>query len=450
MRRPVLLCALRATLDSRTRRVDNGAVTKTQGLGLQLPRALNRRLPDFVGVALDVVGVTLIALFLLGFVERNLIHQGDLKTYQLAASAVLKGLDPYVPENLAALAGRRVFPFVYPPVTLPMFVAAASLPAKTFAAWWMWGKIGLLGVLVVAWWKWFSREASLLSMALVATFGWNSSAQWDLAAGNVAILECGLIWAAFACYLAGWRMRFALLIAAAACFKLAPAAFLLLLLVPTSNSTASPKRFLAALSILGVIVFGPTLFGPAAHYHPFWGHVPDATSYGVANPSALGLATLLVQLTGLRGTAAEHVASAVWIAYAAGLITFSLPLLRHAYHCRDARRWIMTAVFLYVLLLPRPMAYGFVVLAPAPLFFSPRPFDGAPGRLVLGLVLATQGIWRLTSNTSGSPLVTYAPFLLTLCVWLLVVNEHLVATASASAGRAGGPDASPDAAEAAA
>jgi F0F1-type ATP synthase membrane subunit a len=110
----------------------------------------------------------------------------------------------------------------------------------------------------------------------------------------------------------------------------------------------------------------------------------------------------------------------------------------------------MTAVFLYVLLLPRPMAYGFVVLAPAPLFFSPRPFDGAPGRLVLGLVLATQGIWRLTSNTSGSPLVTYAPFLLTLCVWLLVVNEHLVATASASAGRAGGPDASPDAAEAAA
>ncbi len=368
----------------------------------------------------------------MGFVERNLIHQGDLKTYQLAAAAALKGLDPYLPENLSALAGRSVFPFVYPPVALAMFAAASSLPAKTAAACWMWGKIGLLGVLIAVWSKWFTRNATLLSVALVAAFGWNASAQWDLAAGNVAILECGLIWAAFACYLAGWRMRFALLITAAACFKVAPAAFLLLLLVPTSSATASPKRFVAALSILGLVVFGPTLFGPAAHYQRFWAHVPDATGQGVANPSALGLATLLVQMAGLRGNAAGLVASAVWIAYAAGLVACSLPLLRCAYACRDARRWIMTAVFLYVLLLPRPMAYGFVLLAPAPLFFAPKPFDSAAGRLLLGLVLAAQGIWRLTSNTGDSPLVTYAPFLLSLCVWLLVVHEHRVTPASTS------------------
>jgi Glycosyltransferase family 87 len=413
--------------------VDNGAVTAFRpSASSALPGSvLHRQLAGRVGVALDIIGVGLIALFLAGFVERNLIHQSDLKTYQLAAAAVLNGLDPYAPENLASLAGRRVFPFVYPPGALALFVAAASVPAKTFAAWWMWGKVAVLGVLVVAWSKWFSRNATMLSMALVATFGWNSSAQWDLAAGNVAILECGLVWAAFACYVAGGRMRFALLMIAAACFKLAPAALLLLLLVPTSNAPASPKQFAIALSILVLVILGPTLFGPAAHYQRFWAHVPDATGYGVTNPSALGFAALAVQWAGLRGTVAEHAASAVWIAYVAGLIACSAPLLRYAHRCRDPRRWVMTAVFLYVLLLPRPMAYGFLVLAPAPLFFSPKPFDSAPGRLFLGLVLAAQGLWRMTSNGSDSPLVTYAPFLLSLCVWLLILNEHLVATRSA-------------------
>jgi hypothetical protein len=77
-----------------------------------LGNARQRRLPDRLRVTLDVLGVSLIALFLAGFVERNVTHQGDLKTYQLAARVALDGLDPYQPEGLSARAGRRVFPFV--------------------------------------------------------------------------------------------------------------------------------------------------------------------------------------------------------------------------------------------------------------------------------------------------------------------------------------------------
>jgi hypothetical protein len=394
---------------------------------------VQRQLPDWLEVALNVIGVSLIALFLAGFVERNVTHQGDLKTYQLAARVALAGLDPYQPEDLSAMAGRRVFPFVYPPVALVPFLATASLPAKAVAAGWMWAKIALLGVLILAWARSFTRKATLLSVALVATFGWNSSAQWDLAAGNVAIVECGLVWAAFGCFLAGWRTRFALLIVAGACFKLMPATFLLLLLVPTARAGASPKRLAAGLAILAVVVFGPLVVGPAAQFQRFWAHVPDATGYGPANPSALGLATFLAQRVGWSGALAGGVGTAIWVAYAVGLVACSMPLLRDAYRVRDARRWVMTAVFLYVLLLPRPMAYGFLILAPAPLFFSPKPFDSAPGRLLLSLMLASHGMWRLTSIASNSFLVTYAPFLLSLCVWLLVVNEHSTASASASA-----------------
>jgi hypothetical protein len=393
-------------------------------LGSTTRRWLQLPVPGTLEAALALIGIALVAIFLAGFVERNVAHQGDLKTYQLAATAVRANLDPYDPESLSALAGRRVLPFVYPPVGLLPFLAVAGVPAKLFAATWMWAKIGLLGLLVLAWALWFTPTKPLLSLVLIAAFGWNSSAQWDLAAGNVAILEGGLVWAAFACYLASRRTWFAVLVVAAACFKLTPAAFLVLLLVPTTRAPASPGRFCIALTLLAVVVMGPTLLGPAAHFARFWSHVPDATDYGLANPSALGLATWSVQAAGITGPMATVLARGLWIAYAAGLITCSLPLLRHAFGLGDARRVIMVAVFLYVLLQPRPMAYGYVLLTPAPLFFSPRPFTGRVGQLVLGLVLAAQGLWRLTSNVSGSPLVTYGPFLMSLCVWLLVVNEH--------------------------
>ena len=44
--------------------------------------------------------------------------------------------------------------------------------------------------------------------------------------------------------------------------------------------------------------------------------------------------------------------------------------------------------------------------------------------MALALLLSAQGLLRLNSIATGSPMVTYAPFLLSLCVWLLVANER--------------------------
>ena len=393
---------------------------------------LMRPVPAGLSHVADVLVLLLLGLFLYGFVQRNFTHQGDLKTYQLAAGAVRTGLDPYAPENLAQLAGRRVFPFVYPPVALLPFLAVAAFPAKTVAIVWIWGKIILLGLLALAWARSLSGRASLLAVALVAVFGWNSSSQWDLAAGNVAIVECALVWAAFGCFVAGRRGLFAALIVVAACFKVLPALFLLLLLLPTGAAKASPRVLGAALAALLLLTLLPTLVGPASGYQKFWSAVPDATAYADANPSALGLLSHLVHSTGLNESVAAPVSVALWGCYALGLVFASFGVLRAAHARKDALHWVMCAVFLYVLLLPRPMAYGFVMLTPAPLYFAPRPFDRTAGRLILALVLAAQGLWRLTMNRSDSFLVTYAPFLFTLCIWLLVVNEHSVSRATAS------------------
>jgi len=398
----------------------------------ELPGLL-RPVPVSLSRVADALVLILLGLFLHSFAYRNLTHQGDLKTYQLAASAVQSGLDPYLPENLAQLAGRRVFPFVYPPVALLPFLAVAGLPAKTVALAWIWGKIVLLGLLAWAWARWLSGGSSLLAVALVAVFGWNGSSQWDLSAGNVAIVECALVWAAFGCFIAGRRGLFAALIVVAACFKLLPATFLLLLLLSTEGSKASPRLLGTAFLALLMLTLLPTLVGPASGYQKFWLAVPDATAYADANPSALGLLSHLIGSAGVSESVAAPASLALWACYALGLVLASFGVLRDSFARQDARHWVMCAVFLYVLLLPRPMAYGFVLLTPAPLYFAPRPFDRTAGRLLLALVLAAQGLWKFTLNRSDSFLVTYAPFLLTLCVWLLVVNEHSVSRARTSA-----------------
>lgn len=378
---------------------------------------------DFIRLILDLVGVVLILMFLAGFVSRNVTHQGDLKTYQLAAHAALNGLDPYQPETLSSLAGRRVFPFVYPPIALLPFIAVADLPAKLIANVWMWGKIGLLGLLLLLWSRSFVPGSGLLPLALVATFGWNSSAQWDLASGNVAIIECALLWSAFALFVAGRRTWFALLAVAAGCFKLMPAAFLLLLLVPHGKTKPSPGHLAFAVCLLAVLVMGPVLALPT--WQPFWYHVPNANSFGDSNPSAIGFLVVMLAAAGLGGPVLETVAMLLWGIYLIAVVAISLPMLRRLWSHGTAVEWVMSSVFLYVLLTPRPMAYGFALLAPAPLFFAPRPFSGRVGVLLLGLLFSAQGLYRLTGIHSGSPLVTYAPFLLTLCVWLLVLNHRL-------------------------
>ncbi len=372
--------------------------------------------------ALDLLAVGLLVLFLLPFVQRNELHQGDLKTYLLAAHTLRAGKDPYSPANLDQLAGRRVLPFVYPAVALVPFAALATLPPKAAASVWMWGKIVALGLLVLLWWRRFAPRAGILPLALVAVFGWNQSALWDLSAGNVAILEAALLWSGFACFVAGRRAWFAALVVAASCFKLTPAVFLLLLLAPDANGRASPRLLVIAGASLALVVGLPLLVGPSAHWVRFWSAIPDASDYGAANPSGLGLAVVAAARLGMRGALGYRLPRLVFASFAPGLSAVSLRVTQRAWRA-EPRRLVMVAVFLYVLLSPRPMAYGFALLTPAPFYFSPRPFQGRTGALLLACLLCAQGFSRAVFVQSSSLLFLFAPFLLSLCLWLLAIQE---------------------------
>lgn len=373
---------------------------------------------------LIAAGVALVAVYLLTFAIRNTGLQWDFKTYLLAAHAAHAGLDPYSAYDLSAVAGRRISqPFLYPPVTLVPFSLLALLPTASAAVVWMVLKVVLLAGLVALWHR-LAPWAGLLAIALVAVFGWNGAALWDLRTGNVAIVETALLWVAFAAYAADRRTVFAALAVAAACFKLTPAAFLLLLLIPAAGRRPDAMRFVGALAALVAIVFVPFAVPPAAHWAGFLRHVPGAATLGDSNPSSLGFLTVLVHTVGVPGAAGILWGRVAWVAYAIALIGISMPFLRRAWRAGNPLRWAMIAVFLDLLLAPRPMAYGFVLLAPAPFFFLPRPFNRPGGALLLALVLSAQGLFRAASLQPNSLAVIYAPFLLTLAVWLLVVQSE--------------------------
>src|SRR5438552_17361212 len=70
----------------------------------------------FLGLALLVVRLTL-------------NRPWDTETYWYAASAAIRGLNPYDVTDLSQLAHRAVgMPFLYPTATLPLFIPLTALP----------------------------------------------------------------------------------------------------------------------------------------------------------------------------------------------------------------------------------------------------------------------------------------------------------------------------------
>jgi hypothetical protein len=259
-----------------------------------------------LGPILHALVLALIAAIVVMHVVAVARLQWDFHVYLRAVRIALRGWDPYSLSS-AAQGGRPLLPFVYPPITLAFFMPLALLPAKAAAAVWIALKAALLAGLIVTWWR-FVPRAGLVTVAVLGVFGWNAAALRDLEAGNMAIVEAALLWGAFACYVAGRRGPFAALVVVAACFKLAPAAYLLLLLVPAGDRPPRPAMLAAALVALAALVAGPYLIPPVSGWEPFFAHLPRSAGLGDSNPSGLALfARGLVQV----GTPGER---AAWLA----------------------------------------------------------------------------------------------------------------------------------------
>jgi hypothetical protein len=271
---------------------------------------------------------------------------------------------------------------------------------------------------VLLWKRRFLGGVEWLALVLVAAFGFDGAALWDLKSGNVAILEATLVWTGLACFVTGRRGWFAACIVAASLFKLAPIVFLALLLVPTHDGRPRAALLLGSLAAFAALVGAPFVAGPAAAWSGF------ATGWISHRPTSAECPGALAMLDAVAAAvaparAAPTLGIALWGLYLAVVAWLAARWLTPGWRARDPRDWAMAAALLYVLVSPRPMAYGYVLAIAPALWFAPIPLGGPAGRLVLAGVLSAHGVARLASVPPQGVLHEQAPFLLLLGLWAL-------------------------------
>ena len=367
---------------------------------------------------ITAAALVILLLLALQVVRLSLQRPWDTETYWYAATAVLQGLNPYDPGHLSRIAHRPVgMPFLYPPVTLLFFMPLTLVPVLEAAEAWVVVKVGLLYVLIQIWRRFLPRVHPVL-LAAAAVFGFNAAAIWDLKTGNIAILEQVLLWTGFAAYANGRRRAFAAWIVAGSLFKLQPILFLLLLLVPSREGRRDGRLLFGALAAWAGLVFLPALLGPAwarDYLHPAATEAP----WGTASPSALGFIHMLLGDRATPLLAYPYRALLLLVAYEALLIGLSLPAWNRLRRDGDPARWVMAGVVFYSLVVPRMMAYSYLlVVAPAFALLAPLARRLGGPAVVAALLCAQALLAPVFWLDYRSPGWANLPFLLLLAIWL--------------------------------
>lgn len=398
--------------------------------------------PPRPAVALELAGLALALWMLVRYMAPRAGYAWDFDTFYYAATALVRGLDPYRLDSLAAVAGKHVpLPFLYPPAVLPLFVPLTTLPLGAATVAWLALKGASCIALLALWHRVFVPGTRIATLVLAGVFAFNAALVMDLRSGNVAILEALALWIAFASYARDRRWPFAILVALAGSLKLLPIAFLALLLVPSRHARPSRGPFLAGLGVFGAVLLLPAAWGASWPGVLFAG-TPAARPHGEFNPSSLGLLDAL--LGGPPGAAAGFPDAAVllWAAYAVALLIVSRNVLRRAWRRGDASEWIAIACVLFALLSPRMMAYSYVLLVAPALMLIERLFPSARDRAIAVALLVAQGVARLglgadfLLSVPGLPfrdatVVANLPFLLVLGLWIALLRAGDGARAAA-------------------
>ncbi len=388
-------------------------------------------------LAKEALGAALLIGFIalaLRVVRTTAVLPWDFLTYGYASLAVQKGLDPYNVETLSRLAHRPVgMPFVYPLVTVPVFMPFLGLRIPQAVSLWLAINVAALAGMLLIWRRRFLPATSVVLLGLAIAFGFNGSSVWSLRTGNVAPLEQLLLWAGFACYGAGRRGLAASAIVLGSVFKLLPVVFLFLLLLPVRDRRPSWAAFGAALACFLALVWGPAVLG-----HPWAGGFLHAISaerpWSLANPSPLGLIDTLLGSHSGALVSPISINLILWLAYAAAVILISAAPIRRAWTARDPARWVMLGAILFVLLHPRPMAYSYLFAIPS-VYFLIAPRLGARGDVIVTVALVVQAAAdALIRFRYADPWAPNLPFLVLLVLWVIAALGEAMERSGRSVG----------------
>lgn len=265
-------------------------------------------------------------------------YQWDFQVYYNAVKAYNRGLDPYETSNLKTnLPGSDIYlGYRYPLICLYLLAPLARFPYETAQHVWLLLKLVSVAGLLLIWRTYFLRKTEYTLMLLVAVFGFNAAMIWDLKAGNISVFEQLLLWSGLAFFCNRRLNLFAACVVVSALFKLGPAAFLLLLLLPAVGGRRNCLRAAINLLVLSALVLVPYLAYPFL-FHSFISTFAGEEPRVGVNPSVMGI----------FGAASRHLppglenhrplAWLVWFLFGGGLLFLSRPLLSRARASEDLR-----------------------------------------------------------------------------------------------------------------
>ena len=355
------------------------------------------------------------------YVAAGARQQWDFETYYFAGSAFRAGLNPYSLHDLSRLAGRAVeLPFIYPPVTLALFVPLSVLPIAAAAAVWLGAKCLLLALLVWIWRRDFLRDVDPALLVPTTLLGFEMSALWDLRTGNVALIEAALLTVALSSYLRHRTALAAYLTALAGVFKLLPATLLALILLTPRPARERAGLVAGGLAFLAAAVSFP--IGLAADWRSALIHSPpSARVMGGVNPSGLGLADWLLTATQVPPAAVPYAALAAYLVFVAAVLTGSLEAVRRA-RAGSRLEQAMLVVLLWLMVSPRLMVYSFTMAIPPVLFAIQTRIRSEAWRWAAASLVMVQGVIRLLPG-QPPPMLGVASFLILVAAWALLVRS---------------------------
>jgi hypothetical protein len=164
------------------------------------------------------------------------VYQWDFKKDYYAAKVHAAGLNFYDKPYLRHFAQSPVDQFYgYTPVSIWFFRLFALFPYRTAFVLMLVFKALLLAGLLILWRKHFLGRDLDAWFPLFALLAFNGTLCVDLITGNIALFEMFLLWLALSFFLRRKYWAFGGLIAAVSLFKVAPLAFLALLLTITGR-----------------------------------------------------------------------------------------------------------------------------------------------------------------------------------------------------------------------
>ncbi len=351
-----------------------------------------------------------------GAARSSIMGGWDFNTYYFAAQAWAEGGNPYDTADLTRVAGRYVrWPFVYAPVTLPLFRAFTFVPLTT--AYWLWLALMLACVAVLVWlWRRLLPTVDPLLLTAAIVLGFGASMVWALKSGNVILISQVLLWTAFLCFLKNRPWAFSLLMVAVGILKTPQLAFLGLLVVAPGNR----RRNLLAFGVGGVLFVAIALLPMMAR--PDW---VDGFRKGMGewreisrtSPSSRAVIDEGFEILRRRFGVADQVRDWVWALCALALLGISHKAIRRALTSGDRSYLLIVSIILYTLVAPRLKAYTYIMLVVPTLALYLPVLRKARGELLYVVLVALPGLLMHPFGAMRA-FTHYNAFFANLLLWL--------------------------------